>query len=565
MAGLNQIPSVGQQVRLVAHLRWLLFKNSLRNVKGRLEAVSSGILWLMMTGVVFGGGIFMGVATYFLVTQNRWLWLAGLMWLIFLFWQLYPIFASTVGAQFDFSNLLRFPLRFPSFLVLSLVYGLFDPGAVASLVWLFCMWIGLIFARPAMFGSGILILFAFAAMNLFFARMLLAWIDKWLARRRTREILGFVFILIILAIQFIGPLTAHFQHNRAHLQTGWLLTVLSVANALPPGLAASSLQFALANNFLAAVESLVFLLLYAAAFFWLFRIRIVAQFRGENLSETSASAAPAAAPARKSPSSVTIKPGASSWEIPGLSRPVAAVFEKEIRYAKRSGIMLLNLIVPVFVVIILAAAPHNRHHGGDAFLSHAPQTIFPIAIAYTLLIQVNWVFNCFAFESTGIQFLLLAPVHFSDVMIGKNLFLGLISFIEALLVWAAFVFLFAPPPLVIVAASFAGLLYATIVNFSIGNILSICYPRRLEFGVFRQKKQAGVTIFIGLITQVILIGLGVLVFMLARFLHRPSFAIAIFIAFAAVAFVGYRISLGRVDRIVMSHRETLTAELCRQE
>lgn len=561
MAGLNQIPGVGEQIGLVAHLRWLLFKNSLRNIKGRLEAVSSGILWLMMTGVVFGGGIFFGIATYFVVSEARWSWLAGLLWIVFVFWQLYPIFAASTGAQFDFSNLLRFPLRFPSFLILSLVYGLFDPGAVASLVWLLAMCIGLTFARPAMFAAGFLALLAFAAVNLFFARMVFAWIEKWLARRRTREILGFIFVLIILLFQFIGPLTEHWQHSHAHLEAGWITALLAVAGTLPPGLAAGSLELALASHFFQAARSLLFLLLYAALFFWLFRLRISAQFHGENLGETSAPAT--AAPARPSPWPAPTR-SAASWDIPGLSRPVSALFEKEIRYAMRSGIMLLNLIVPVFVVIILGAAPHNRNHNSDVFFSHAQQTIFPLAVAYILLIQVNWAFNSFAFEGTGIQFLFLAPVRFSSVMISKNLFLGLVTAVEALLVWAAFSFIFAPPPLMVVAASFAGLLYATVANCSIGNILSIRYPRRLEFGVFRQKKQAGITIFIGLIAQAVLIGLGVIVFVLARVLHRPSLAIPVFLAFAAIAFLGYRASLSRVDRLAMSHREALTAELCRQ-
>ncbi|MGB7154567.1 MAG: hypothetical protein WBD08_10230, partial [Candidatus Acidiferrales bacterium] len=217
MAGLNEIPGIAQQIRLVALLRWMLFKNSLRNIKGRLEAVSNAILWLMMTGIVVGGSIFFGITTYLLVSRGQWPWLAGLMWLVFLFWQIYPIFAATAGAQFDFSNLLRFPLRFASFFALNLVYGLFDPGAVASLFWLFAMWIGLGFARPALLPWALLVLVAFAAMNLFFARMLLAWIEKWLARRRTREIMGFVFILLIISFQLIGPITQHFQRNHTHL------------------------------------------------------------------------------------------------------------------------------------------------------------------------------------------------------------------------------------------------------------------------------------------------------------------------------------------------------------
>jgi ABC-2 type transport system permease protein len=563
MAGVNAIPSVSQQIRLVAKLRWMLFKNSLRNVKGRLEAVSSAILWLMMTGIVLGGAVFMGIAAYLLATQNRWSWLAVLMWIIFLFWQLYPIFAASVGAQFDFSNLLRFPLRFSSFLALSLIYGLFDPGAVASIVWLLCMWIGLGMARPAMLPWAFIVLLAFAAMNLFFARMVLVWIEKWLARRRTREILGFVFILIMVSLQLIGPAIEHFQSRHGQIHAPWLLTFLPIAKALPPGLAGSALQSGAASNFALAGQSLLFLALYAAAFFWLLRTRLIAQYRGENLSETSAIVRPAA-PARTVASRSAANAAASWWEIPGLSRPVAAMFEKEIRYAMRSGIVLLNLLVPILLLVVLAIAPHRAHHSND-FLRHTPQMIFPMAIAYTILIQTNWVFNCFAFEGTGIQFLLLAPVRFRDIMLGKNLFLALLSLIEALLVWAAVSIFFAPPPLLIVIVSFAGLLYATIANCAIGNILSISYPRRLEFGVFRQKRQAGVTVFFSLIVQAVLIGLGALVLALTQTFHRVILAVPIFLAFAVLATVGYRISLGRIDALAMSHRETLTSELCRQE
>jgi ABC-2 type transport system permease protein len=564
VAELTAVPGVPQQIRLIAGLRWMLFKNSLRNVKGRLEAVSSGILWLMMTGIVVGGGVFFGIATYFLVAHGRWTWLAGLMWIISLFWQIYPIFAASVGAQFDFSNLLRFPLRFGSFFTLSIIYGLFDPGAVASMVWLLCMWIGLGIAQPAAIGWALLVLVAFAAMNLFFARMLFVWIERWLARRRTREILGFIFILIIIGFQFIGPAIEHFEHHRAALQAGWIPALLAVSNALPPGLAGRSLQLGLASSLAQAALSLIFLLVYAGAFLWLLRIRLAAQYRGENLSETVAPAAIAKAPRASLPRAATA--ASPLLEIPGIPRPIAAVFEKEMRYAMRSGPMLLNLIIPVIVVIIFGLAIRQPHKGED-FFAHASRTgfIFPIAIAYTLLIQMNWVFNCFAFDGTGIQFFLLAPVRFQDVVMGKNLFLSAVTLVQALLVWAVVNWFFSPPPLVIVVATFAALLYGTLANFAIGNILSVCFPRRLEFGVFRQKKQAGVTMLVAFVAQAVLIALGALVFAGTHFLHRTILAIPIFLAFAIIAAIGYRFSLGRIDRLAMSRRETLTAELCRQE
>lgn len=563
MAELIGVPGVPQQIRLIAGLRWMLFKNSLRNVKGRLEAVSSGILWLMMTGIVVGGGIFFALATYFLVVHGRWTWLAGLMWIIFLFWQIYPIFAASVGAQFDFSNLLRFPLRFSSFFTLSVLYGLFDPGAVASMVWLLCMWIGLGIAQPAAIGWALIVLVAFAAMNLFFGRMLFVWIEKWLARRRTREILGFIFILIILGFQFIGPAIEHFQHHQAQLQAAWVPSLLFAVNTLPPGLAGRSLQLGLTSSFAHAALLLIYLLIYAGAFLWLLRIRLAAQYRGENLSETTAAAA--AAPPRQS-GAARVTRSTSLWEIPGIPRPIAGVFEKEFRYALRSGPMMLNLIIPVIIVLIFGLAIRQPQKGGD-FFAHASRTgfIFPIAIAYTLLIQINWVFNCFAFEGTGIQFFLLAPVRFRDVVLGKNLFLSVVSILQALLVWAVVSWIFSPPSAVIVLATFAALLYGSLANFAIGDALSVCFPRRLEFGVFRQKKQAGVTMAVAFAAQAVLIGLGALVFAVTYFVHRSALAIPIFLVFSVIAAIGYRFSLGRVDRLAMSHRETLTAELCRQE
>lgn len=563
MAELIAVPGVSQQIRLVAGLRWMLFKNSLRNVKGRLEAVSSAILWLLMTGLVIGGGVFFGVATYFLVAHGRWTWLAGLTWIIFLFWQIYPIFAASVGAQFDFSNLLRFPLRFGSFFTLSLIYGLFDPGAVASMVWLFCMWIGLGIARPAAMVWALLVLIAFATMNLFFSRMLFVWIERWLARRRTREILGFIFILIILGFQFIGPAVEHFQHNHSGLQTSWAPALLSVSSVLPPGLAGRSLELGLASSLAPAALLLLGLLVYATVFLWLFRVRLAAQYRGENLSETTV--VPRASPASPAAASRAVK-SASLREIPGVPGPVAAVFQKELRYALRSGPMLLNIIVPLIVVIIFGLAVRQPQKGND-FFAHASRTgfIFPIAIAYTLLIQMNWVFNCFAFEGAGIQFFLLAPVRFRDVMVGKNLFLSLVSLVQALLVWAAVSWIFSPPPVITVLATFAALLYGSLANFAIGNVLSVCFPRRLEFGAFRQKKQAGVTMAVAFAAQAVLIGLGAVVFAVTYFLHHSALAIPIFLGLSVIAAIGYRFSLGRVDRLAMTHRETLTAELCRQE
>ena len=558
MAGINAIPSTREQIALVARLRWQLFRNSLRTLKGRLEAVSTALIGLTMTGLVFGGGALLGIATYFLGAHDEWQWLEGLLWIVFLFWQLYPLFAASFGVQFDFANLLRFPLRFSSFFTLSLIYGLFDPGAVTSLFWLFCMWVGLAVARPAMILWGLIVLLLFAAMNLLLGRVILLWTEKWLARRRTREVLGFIFILVMLSFQFIGPAINHLQHQHTRMQVGWVMMLLPVARVLPPGVAGYSLTYALGDNPFSAAVWFLFLAIYGVAFFFLLRTRLVAQYRGENLSEARAVALPTRT------SRAGTKASSSSWEIPWVSGASSAVFEKEVRYAFRSGPMLLNLVIPVILVIFFGITFHQQGRNAE-FLAGRADMAFPIAVAYTFLIQMNMVFNSFAFEETGVQFLLVAPVRFRDVMVGKNLFQGVAAVFEALTVWAAVSWIFAPPPLAIVTATFAGLLYATLANFAVGNILSVCYPRKLDFGAFRKKKLAGVTMLLGMVTQGILIGLGAGVFLLTKHFDRLALATPIFLAFAAIAAAAYLFSLTKVDRLALSHRETLTAELCRAE
>ncbi|HEV2183163.1 MAG TPA: hypothetical protein VGR39_05720, partial [Candidatus Acidoferrales bacterium] len=151
------------------------------------------------------------------------------------------------------------------------------------------------------------------------------------------------------------------------------------------------------------------------------------------------------------------------------------------------------------------------------------------------------------------------------VLLGKNLFVAVVTIVETLLVWIVVAWMFARPSVEISVATVAALLYASLANFAIGNILSVCYPRRLEFGVFRQKKQAGVTMIVALVAQAVLVGLGGIVLALTRSFHRPILSVPIFLAFAIIAAIGYRVSLGRLDSLALSHREALTAELCRAE
>lgn len=563
MAGVDSLPGFGEQIALVARLRWNLFRNSLRTMKGRLEAVSIGFVWLMMSGLIFGGGAAMGIVAYILVSHGLERYLPFLPWIVFLFWQLNPLLTAAVGVQFDFTNLLRFPLRFGSFFVLSLAYGLFEPGAVGSVVWLFCMSVGIGVARPALFPWALLVAGIFALMNLLLARAVLTWLDRWLAQRRTREVMGLLFLLFILGFQFIGPIIQRLQNRHFHPNQSWIPAAMSVASFFPPGFAGRALVRSVEGSMLPAAFALLMICAYALVFYWLLRARLVAQYRGELISETTAASRPSSSGVSRARAVGTAH---ASWNIPFVSSGVAAVFEKEIRYARRNGLMLLNLITPIFVVLIFSLNIQMAHDAkGMQFLHRAGPLVFPVGVAFVVLVQMNFAFNSLAFDGAGVQFLFLSPVPFRDILAGKNLFLFAITLLESFIMWCFVTYLFAPPPLAILAATIAALVYVNLATFAIGNIFSLCFPRKFDFGAFRQKRLAGVTMAVGMAVEVALFGSCALVFMFALALDFPWAAILAFILLAIAAAAGYDYSLKRMDKLALDHRETLTAELCRAE
>jgi len=55
------------------------------------------------------------------------------------------------------------------------------------------IWSGIALARPGMAGWTALALAVFAFFNILLVRAIFAWVDRWLAQRRTREIVSALF------------------------------------------------------------------------------------------------------------------------------------------------------------------------------------------------------------------------------------------------------------------------------------------------------------------------------------------------------------------------------------
>ncbi|HEV3206831.1 MAG TPA: hypothetical protein VGZ28_07735 [Terriglobales bacterium] len=546
---MNGTPAARQQLAAVAALRWRILLNSLRTRGGRLELGSRIFISLAFLAGGVGGAVGFGGGAWYLISEGRAEWLGSLLWPVFLFWQLFPVMATAFVENLESSSLLRFPLSYRSYFLIRLVYGALDPATSVAGLWLLGMTAGIGVAAPRILPWTTLVLLIFAVVNVLLARTIFTWLERWLAQRRTREIMGVLFFLFVLSFQLAGPLIAAYGH-KATPQAKILGRELSLAQRpLPPGLAAAAIAEAIQGQPGAGLVSFLLLGLYGSVFLWLLNLRLRAEYHGENLSESRVGTA---SQARVS----TARPG---WSVAGLPGPVAAVFEKELRYLSRSGPMLFTLLVPMVMLLIFRSSGSN---GGP--FARVPDLTFPIGSAYALLLLTNLTYNNLGGDGRGIQFFFASPVPFPQILAGKNLAHAAIFALEVVLVWLGTCLIYRTPSLPVTLATIACILFVVPIDLAAGNLLSLYSPSRIEAGVFGRQRASLTTVLASFGIRGVLFAAGGALFWLLRHHENSWTGVPVLLGPAALAFSVYALALSHVDRIALDHRENLMARLSRQ-
>ncbi|MGA8035192.1 MAG: hypothetical protein WA823_19115 [Candidatus Acidiferrales bacterium] len=559
MAGVNSPPPMRPAIRgqfaAIALVRWQLLLNGMRTVRGRMEVVSRILMGFGFAVLGLGGATAMGAGAWYLTSRGQIEALALLFWGIFLFWQLFPVMAHALADNIDSSHLLRYPLTYRAYFLIRMAYGSLEPATFDGLFWIFAMGCGIAVASFRVFLWAAPVLLLFAAFNILFARMIFSWIERWLARRKTREVLGLVFFVFIIALQFIGPAFNYFTRHRDPHVEQYATQALPIERLSPPGLAASYLSSAVTGNIPFAAGKFAMLALYAAISFWLLNLRLRAYYLGEDLSE---SVARAKAPATKSRESVR-----AGWNVPFASPASSAVLQKEIRYILRSGPMLFTLVMPLVILVIFRFSVGQATRGGGSFLSRSGELAFPVGAAYSLLILTNLVYNSFGADNGGIQFFFLSPARFREILLGKNMAHASILALEIVLVFGGSCFLYQPPTIVIFFVTILGVIFGLFANLAAGTLLSIFTPKKIDYGAFGRQRASTVTAFASLGVQALTIGLAAGTILIARAVGMLWIAIPAFAVLAAIAATVYTFILSRVDGMVIRQREALISELCR--
>jgi ABC-2 type transport system permease protein len=561
------------QFYAIALLRWHMLVNGFRRKGGAGELIARIIAYPVLAGLAIGPSIVGGVAAYFATTNAHLDRIAWLLWGTFAFCQLLNINLSQPGSTFDPTQLIRFPLRARTYVLIRLCFGLLTPANVIGTLIAFSIALGVIIASPQLWFYAIVALALFSAANVLFSRMVFAWVDRWLSTRRAREVFTGLIFAFSLGIQWAnftfnpaynhGSTHSHDLSRRVTFLTGLYHRAHPLLAWLPPELTASSLIAAHHADLLHFAENALAIALYAAVFFLIFALRMNTEFRGENLSD-AANAVSTPRPAKPAPlpSSASFAQTSATSAFPLssnrrtlLSPTISALLAKEFLYLRRNLGLFYAFITPVLFVFLFAGRLATRSGGGA--------WIFPAALAYSLMGIIPLSFNSLGMEGAGTQLYFFAPLRMRDIFLAKNLINLALVAVEIVAVLAIISYVASPPPLWVIAATLLWVAATLLVSLAVGNRRSLSAPKKIDLTRATRKQASGLSALISIGIFFAAIAIAATLAVAGYFLHLLWLLVPIFAVLAAASFALYWRSLHGLDRFALDHRDQLFEELCK--
>ncbi len=548
------------QYAAMARMRWRIFMNGLRSIHGLRDLGATGIAWMFYFVFGLGLGIGLCAAAYSFASRASWQYLPILFWMVSFLWLMFPIAVASFQEQSDLGILLRFPIRFGSYFLLYLISGLMEPSTFVGVLCCLGVWLGIVIARPDLYLWAALGLSVFAVFNILLVRAVFAWIDRWLAQRKSREILGAVFMVLIVGLLAINSVwnqkryegTKNHKEEAAPLREALdkyaplLRTANLVQQWLPPGLGARTLQRGIEQKPVAGFASLNMLGLWVLLAGGALAGRLKAQYRGQNLSWASSR-------------DKAIGRG-GGWTLGG-SRPFTAIVEKELRSLMRTVPLLWAVSVPMLFVLVIAGV---FHHSPSSDMNSFPYA-FPLCLAYALLGFTGLFYNNLGAEGAGIQLLFLSPTPIRTVLLAKNLLHSILFVLVGFAAGVLSCLRLGVPPFVALAATGAWLVFALPCNLAAGIIFSLTMPYRINPGRITRPAGAQANTLSAALIQLGVLGVGVFVFWLCWSLKNRWLPVPIFLALAVGALFVWMRVLHYSDDKANERRDSLIAKLMEAE
>lgn len=442
------------QVSAIVWAQW-------RSTRNHLPRANFG--GLMFTGILttvwYGGFAYLGVLAAVLLSEPSELAsfhniLPPALLLCFLYWQVIPILLTSMGSSLDLKKLLVYPI--PKRALFGIEVILRITTGVEMILVLAGAAVGL-FVNPrvpfwAPFSLGVFVLF-----NLLCSTGIRELLGRLLARKRIREVVILVFVLLAAMPQLI---LLRGSHDRLQRFLG------AEPSALLPWTATARLML---GEF--SWMNLSVLLAWTLAAYAFGR----SQFeRGLRFDAAEASARGFSSARRAS---------RLEWlyQLPNalLRDPLAALVEKELRFLSRAPRFRLVFFMGFsFGLIIWAPIAFGRLSTQRTFLSDNYLTMVSV---YALLLMSDALFwNCFGFDRGAAQVYFLVPVKMSTVVIGKNLAAAFLVLLEIMAIALVCALLRLPLSGLQILEAFAVTCVVTLFVLAVGNFSSLYNPRAVN-------------------------------------------------------------------------------------
>ncbi|HWT03805.1 MAG TPA: hypothetical protein VN256_26390, partial [Pyrinomonadaceae bacterium] len=231
------------------------------------------------------------------------------------------------------------------------------------------------------------------------------------------------------------------------------------------------------------------------------------------------------------------------------------VVEKELRYALRNAQLRMMAVMPLVLIAVRLLRGSRPGEGSASSLRDLPVTSFAAytegllvaaGVLYVFLILSSLACNLFAYDGGGMRSFILAPVARRTILLGKNLTICFLAFVFCAVLLAVNQLVFrdlTPAALGVAALTFV--FFAACFSV-IGNVLSIRFPKRLQFG--KRMNASGVT---GFLLIPIMLALAAPVFLAVFFGYLAQSLMVKYVTltlFAALAVALYGLSISAQAR-----------------
>ncbi len=554
------------QFTAITRLRWRMLRNGLRRKGGVGDLLATLVLIPIFAAVVIFPTVGSGAAAFYFASKGDFGKIAIILWAIFALCQLASIQLGQPGTTFDPTQLIRFPVNFAGYAAIRTFFGLLSPANAISTLASFTVAVGITVARPGLWVYAFTALAAFAVTNIFFTRMVFAWVDRWLSTRRAREIFTGVLVIGSLGFQYLnftfnpGLQRGHQSHARAAARlataTDFYHRAEPVLALLPPGLTVNAVIAGNTGRIGLFAAEVLGTLLFASLFFAIFAMRLYKEFRGENFSDVANAVANPTAKKATGTLAATAPglPEPSSAPHSAASQTIAAVFQKEFITLRRNTGIFYSLVAPLVMVVLFANMRAAR----------APVYIlFPSAVAYTLMGIAPLCYNSLGLEAAGIQFFFLAPVRMRNVFVAKNLMNAGLAFIEIVAVFIAISYVSHAPSPMMTLSVLLWAVFTMSVTLAVGNWRSVTAPKKIDPARTANKQASPLSALLSIGLLLVCAGAGASVMLLANYFSAPWILPPSMLVLALGGVSVYVKSLGTLDQLLADNRDTLSEVLCK--